>query len=130
MTGFWSCVQGDKPKSHLSYSFFISKRYEKVVARRIEDHLEYNDLNDSYQSAYRRCHTETTLLNVHSDSAEALDEGSMTALIMLNVSAAFSVIDHPLLLKCIEYSFGMEEKGLYLGKVVPRRQNSVCFSGG
>ena len=51
---------------------FISKLIEKVVARRIEEHLEHNDLNDIYQSAYRRGHsTETALLKVHSDIAEA-----------------------------------------------------------
>jgi len=38
-------------------------------------------------------------LKVHSDIAEALDEGSMIALIMLDLSAAFDVIDHPILLK-------------------------------
>ena len=43
--------------------------------------------------------TETVLLKVHSDIAEALDEGSMTALIMLDLSAAFDVIDHPILLE-------------------------------
>jgi hypothetical protein len=44
---------------------------------------------------------------VQSDIAEALDEGSMTALIMLNLSAAFDVIDHPILLKYLEFSFGI-----------------------
>jgi len=43
---------------------------------------------------------------VHSDIAEALNEESMTALIMLDLSAAFEVIDHPILLKCLEFSFG------------------------
>ena len=49
------------------------------VARRIEEHLESNDLNDSYQSAYRRGHSkETALLKVHGDIAGDLDEGSIT----------------------------------------------------
>ena len=34
----------------------------------IEDHLDHNDLHDSYKSAYRRGHsTETDLLKVHID---------------------------------------------------------------
>jgi len=49
---------------------------------------------------------------VHSDIAEALDEGTMTALIMLDLSAAFDVIDHPILLKHLEFSFGIKEKAL------------------
>ena len=41
---------------------FISKLNEKVVERRIEEHLEHNDLNDVYQSVYRRCHSTETAL--------------------------------------------------------------------
>jgi len=92
---------------------FISKLIEKVVSRHIEEYLEYNDLNDIYQSAYRRGHsTETALLKVHSDIAEALDKGYMTALIMVDLSAAFDLIDHPILLKHLEISFEIKEKAL------------------
>ena len=86
---------------------------KKVVTRHIEEHLQNNDLKDSYQSAYRRGHsTETALLKVHSDIAEALDEGSMTALIMFDLSAAFDVIVHPILLKRLEFSFGTKGNAL------------------
>jgi len=44
---------------------------------------------------------------VHIDIAQALGEGSMTAFIMLYLSIAFDVIDHPILLKCLEFSFGI-----------------------
>jgi len=33
------------------------------------------------------------LLTIHSDNAEALDEGSMTAIIILDLSKSFHVID-------------------------------------
>ena len=45
---------------------------------------------------------------MHSDTAEALDEGTMTALIMLDLSAAFDVIDHPILLNV--YNFPLTSK--------------------
>jgi len=71
-----SCNNPHHPIANLP---FITKLTEKVVARHIEKHLEYNGLHDN-QSAYRRGRsTETALLKVHSDIAEALDEGSMTA---------------------------------------------------
>jgi len=83
---------------------FTSKLIEKVVTRCIEEHLEHNNLNDSYTSAYRKGYsTETALLKVQSDISEALGEGSMTA---------FDVIDHPILLKRFELSFGIKEKAL------------------
>jgi len=56
-------------------------------------------------------------LNLFSDIAEALDGGSMTALIMLDLSADFEVIDHPILLKRLEFSFGIKERALTLSSV-------------
>ena len=64
---------------------------------------------------------------MQSDIAEALDEGSMTALIMLNLSAAFDVINHPIILNCLEFSFGTKEKALTLGKVVPHREIKLLY---
>ena len=53
-------IKNYHPTSNLP---IIPKRIGMVVARGIEEHLEYNDLNDSYQSAYRRDHlTETAIL--------------------------------------------------------------------
>ena len=42
------------------------------------------------------------------DITEDHDEGSMTALITLDLSAAFDVIDHSKLLKHLECSFGLK----------------------
>ena len=90
--------------------------------------IEY--LNDIYQSSYRRGHlTETALLKVHSDIAEALDERSMTALIMLHLSPAFDVIDHSITTEAFRILFWNQGKSFNLGTVVLRRQNSVWFSG-
>ena len=70
---------------------FISKLIEKLVARRIEELLEHNDINEIYQSAYCRGHsTDTDLLKMNSSIDVALHEGSITALIMLDLSAAFN----------------------------------------
>ena len=86
---------------------FVLKRIEKVVvARRIEEHLEHNDLHDSYQSACSRYYsTETTLSKVQCDIAVTLDEGSITEIIMLDLYAAF---DYSILLKSVEFSFPLE----------------------
>jgi len=42
-------------------------------------------------------------LKIHNDIAEALDEGSMTTLIMLDLSVDYDVIDHSILLKHFEF---------------------------
>ena len=58
---------------------------------------DLNDLNYSYKSANRRGHsTKTTPLKVHRLIDEALDQGSTTALIILDLVAAFDVIDQPI----------------------------------
>ena len=51
-------------------------------------------------------------MKVHRDITEALDERSMTTLIMHDLSAAFDVIDHPILLKRLAFSLGFKGKAL------------------
>ena len=66
---------------------------------------------------------------MHSDIVEALGEGSMTALIILDLSAAFDVIDHPILLKRLEFSFGIKENALTLVKsYLPDRTQYVSVA--
>ena len=78
------------------------------MANRLEEHLESNSLHDDLQSAYRACHsTETALLRVHHDIALALDNNSCAVLVMLDLSAAFDVIDHPILMERLQYSYGI-----------------------
>ena len=79
-------IKNYRPISNLP---FISKLIEKVIPRRIEEHLEHNDLNDIHQSAYCRGHsTENAFLKVHR-VCEALYEGSITALIIIIYSKYF-----------------------------------------
>ena len=94
-----------RPVSNLP---FISKVLEKAVASRIEQHLERNSLHDNLQSAYRRYHsTETALLRVHHDIVSELDRNCCAALVMLDLSAAFDVIDHDILFQRFEHTFGI-----------------------
>ena len=99
-----------RPVSNLQ---FISKLLEKVVDQRFGEHLSINQLRDIWQSAYEQNHsTETALLKVQSDIAEALDSGSMVVLLMLDLSAAFDTLDHNTLVKRFEHSFGITGKAL------------------
>ena len=60
--------------------------------------------------------TETVAFKVHRDIAEALGEGYMTALIMLDLTVAFDVTDHSIPRKRLEFSFRIREKALNLVK--------------
>lgn len=113
-----------RPVSNLP---FVSKILEKVVANRLEEHLESNSLHDDLQSAYRACHsTETALLRVHHDITLALDNNSCAVLVMLDLSAAFDVIDHPILMERLQYSYGITGQALtWINSYLSDRSQSV-----
>ena len=53
----------------------------------------------SFQSAYRKFHsTETALLRIQNDLLLAIDQRKLSALVLIDLSAAFDTIDHQLLL--------------------------------
>ena len=81
-----------RPVSNLN---FVSKIIEKVIANRIRSHLEANHLSNQSQSAYKKFHsTETALLKVENDIILNMDKGKVTALTLLDLSAAFDTLDH------------------------------------
>ena len=71
-----------RPVSTLS---FLSRVTEKVTASRLADHMAANDLMDPMQSAYRKGHSnETVLLRVHNDIIGAVDKGNGVILVLLD----------------------------------------------
>ena len=115
-----------RPVSNLP---FTSKLLEKVVCSRLECHLEKYSLHDDFQSAYRCGHsTESALLKVQCDILEALDQGSMVVLVMLDLSAAFDTIDHNILLDRLHHSFGVKSHALeWLRSYFHGRTQSVAI---
>ena len=72
------------------------------------EHIIKNNLRQKFQSAYRMFHsTETALLRVFNDLINALDNGNVCVLTLLDLSAAFDTIDHDILLSRLETSFGI-----------------------
>jgi len=60
------------------------------------------------QSAYRANHsTETALLKIFNDVLLAADKGEITALCMLDLTAAFDTVDHDVLLLKLQNMFGI-----------------------
>ena len=109
---------------------FISKVIEKVVLSRINAHLETNNLTQPYQSAYRKFHsTETALLKVHSDLANALEK-KMAILILLDLSAAFDTIDHSILLQRLADRFNVNGTALsWIKSYLTNRSQKVKAAG-
>ena len=86
----------------------ISKIIEKVVAVRLQDYLESNQLNEPLQSAYKRFHScETALVRVHNDILRAIDDRHCVILLLLDLSAAFDTVDHDILLTRLKSKFSI-----------------------
>ena len=87
---------------------FLSKLIERMAVSQISEYLEREGLNEPLQSAYRPFHsTETTLVRVQSDLLMALDSVGGAAVILLDQSAAFDLIDHDIFSETLTSEFGL-----------------------
>ena len=82
-------------------------------------------------SAYRRFHsTETAVTKVFNDLLLAADVGQMSALCLLDLTAAFNTVDHELLLRRLERQFGLRGIELeWFRSYLSGRSFRVIFSG-
>ena len=86
----------------------MSKLLERVVQSRLQSFLDETGCMPENQSAYRRYHgTETALLKLYNDLLLSADRGEVSALCLLDLSAAFDTVDHELLLARLEHRFGI-----------------------
>jgi hypothetical protein len=89
-----------RPVSNLP---FLAKVIEKLVASRLHEHLQSNQLLDPHQSAYRQFHScETALVFIQSSIFSAMDSGNVSLLALIDLSAAFDSVHHKLLTNKLE----------------------------
>ena len=100
---------------------------EHVVAKQLVDHIHRHGLDNPYQSAYKSGHsTETALLSIKNDIHLSLSRGEATALVLLDLSAAFDSIDHTTLLSCLLDWFGVGGSALkWFSSYLTKRFQSV-----
>ena len=91
-------------------------------------------MSNVLQSAYKQFYsTETALLKVHNDVTLNMDKGKVTALTLIDLSAAFDTIDHNILDKHLSMWYGISGTALtwFLSYLVDRYQRvkiANCFS--
>ena len=110
---------------------FLSKILEKIVAKRLNAHIEEHLLSNHVQSAYKRFHsTETALLKIHNDIICNMDNGKVTALTLLDLSASFDTIDHATLLERLHGHFGISGTVMqWFKSYISNRQQHVHIDG-
>ena len=98
-----------RPVSILS---FLSKVLEQCVLMRFNEHCDNHSLLPDYQSAYRPNYScETSLLKIN-DMLWAMERKSVTAMVVMDLSAAFNTVDHDILLSVLENKFGIKDVAL------------------
>jgi hypothetical protein len=117
-----------RPVSNLP---FISKLLEKVIASRLTNYLNANNMFPSHQSAYRKSHsTETALLRLLSDLTAAVESGKLALLALLDMSAAFDTVDHNILQQRLDRTYGIRHAALkWITSYLTGRTQSVVAGG-
>ncbi len=91
----------------------MSKFLEKVVSAQLCSFLLKNDIYEEFQSGFRPRHsTETTLVKITNDLLLASDQGCISFLVLLDLSAAFDTIDHDILIDRLQNYTGIQGQAL------------------
>ena len=114
-----------RPVSTLS---FLSKVIERAMLKQFNQHCNNYGLLPDYQSAYRSNYScETSLLKLTNDILWNMENKQVTALIMMDLSAAFDIIDHELLLEILHHRYGISDDALkWYNNYLRSRGFKVC----
>ena len=117
-----------RPISNLS---FISKLVERVVARRLHEHMTLNKLHEDSQHGYKAGHsTETLLIKFMNDILVAIDKNRGVVVLLIDLSSAFDTVQHKLLLKILKDSLYIKGSALqWFTSFLSGRTQSVIIDG-
>lgn len=77
---------------------------------RLINHLTKHQLLDKFQSAHHRHHsTETEPSRIPNGLRNAVDSGSMSSLVLFDLSAVFDTVDYGKLLQTIQQHIGIDD---------------------
>ena len=92
---------------------FMSRLIERVVANQLVKHLDNHVLAEPFESAYHRHYsTETAQACMSNDILLSLDRQQAVLLMLLDLSAAFDMVDHQVLLTRLSLRTGVCEIAL------------------
>jgi len=111
-------------------SLMVSKLFERIVSWQLYSYLSAADLLPCLQSAYWTHHsTETAMLKVLTDILYSVDDGDLSVLALLDLSAAFDrpTVNSTILLTRLKVSFSISGAALdWFQSYLTSRVNWVC----
>ena len=97
-----------RPVSNLK---FLVKLVEKCMLLQFNEHGNLNSLLPSYQSAYRKFFScKTSLLKFANNLLNEMENQRVSALVVIDLSAAFDPVDHNILLDVFSNQYGLKAK--------------------
>ena len=110
---------------------FISKLIERVVSKRLNEHMTAKNLHINSQHGYKSYHsTETLLVKFYNDILVAIDRNRGVVVLLIDLSSAFDTVQHDILLKILEESIGVKGVALkWFKNFVSGRTQSVIING-
>ena len=108
----------------------LSKILERVVFEQTVYYFEANQLFHPNHHGFRKCHnTCTALLQMFDNWVEAAEGKKVSAVCMLDMSAAFDVVNHDILLRKLHF-YGFDDNSLqWMLSYLTSRTQSVCIDG-
>ena len=122
-------LDADEFKSYRPVSLlsFVSKLVERVVHKRINDHLSENNLSCPTQYGYKKDHScETLLVKLMDDIMIGVDNKSGVVVLIVDLSAAFDTVDHDVLIKILRSKYHISGNALaWIKSFLSGRSQSV-----
>ena len=108
----------------------LSKILERAIFLQLVQYLDSNALIHPNHHGSRQGHsTATALIHMYDTWVKAVDEGNMAGVMMVDLSAAFDMVDHSILLDKLEL-LGIDRHGLtWIESYLGGRSQCVCVFG-
>ena len=108
----------------------ISKVIERVIFLQIVEYMNDNDFFHPNHHGFRGHHsTSTAMIQMYDTWVQAVDKGELSGVCMLDMSAAFDVVDHGILLEKLKL-YGFDEQSVkWMKNYLSGRTQAVYIDG-
>ena len=108
----------------------MSKVLEKIVFKQVMNYVEGNNiLHPSHHGSRPYHNTCTALIEMHNSWIESVERGEMTGVVLLDLSAAFDLVDSGLLIRKLELMGFEKDTLIWFKSYLDGRQQCVYVDG-